>query len=274
MSIGSSVLSTAMRNQRKRVFMNELRQICRQNDYAFFFDIDGTLATLQATPEAVSIPAPVITHLTLLTQNLSGALAFVSGRPLSQIDELTYPLRGAAAGIHGAEIRTLNGELIATRVDPQQLCEIDQQLSRDIEPMPGVRLEKKSIAFALHYRQAPTAQQALHELANTIVKRYPDFKVQAGKCVWEIKPRACDKGKAISYLMQTSPFIGRIPVFIGDDMTDEAGFQYVNRQQGISIKIGCGESEATHRIDNVTQLYQWLDQLANNNINLDTMRSV
>ncbi|PIJ46170.1 trehalose-phosphatase [Tatumella sp. OPLPL6] len=254
--------------------MNESRQQCRQNDYAFFFDIDGTLASLQATPEAVSIPVSVITDLKQLTQQLGGAVAFVSGRPLSQIDALTQPLRGAAAGIHGAEIRAFNGELTTTDTDAQQLGEIEQQLSREIASLPGVRLEKKGIAFALHYRQVPSAQQVLQRLADDIVKRYPDFKVQAGKCVWEIKPRACDKGKAIDFLMQTPPFKGRIPVFLGDDVTDEAGFQSVNRQQGISIKIGSGESEATQRINDVTALYQWLGKLANNNVNLDNMRSV
>lgn len=254
--------------------MNEPRQLCRQHDYAFFFDIDGTLASLQATPEAVSIPASVMTDLKQLTQEVGGAVAFVSGRPLSQIDTLTHPLQGAAAGIHGAEIRTFNAELTTTHVDAQQLGEIEQQLSREIASLSGVRLEKKGIAFALHYRQAPTAQQVLQRLADAIVERYPDFKVQAGKCVWEIKPRACDKGKAIHFLMQTPPFTNRIPVFVGDDVTDEAGFQYVNRQQGISIKIGRGESEATHRMNNVTALYQWLHDLANNNVNLDEMRSV
>ena len=254
--------------------MNESRQLCRQNDYAFFFDIDGTLAPLQATPEAVSIPASVVTDLKQLTQQLGGAVAFVSGRPLIQIDALTQPLYGAAAGIHGAEIRTLNGELTTTHVDAQQLGEIEQQLSREIASLSGVRLEKKGIAFALHYRQTPSAQKVLQQLADDIVERYPDFKVQAGKCVWEIKPRACDKGKAIDFLMQTPPFKGRIPVFLGDDATDEAGFQYVNRQHGISIKIGNGESEATQRINDVAALYQWLGKLANNNVNLDKMRSV
>lgn len=254
--------------------MNELRQRCRQNHYAFFFDIDGTLADLQATPEAVSIPSSAVADLEQLTQQSGGAIAFVSGRPLSQIDALTYPLHGAAAGIHGAEIRTLNGELTITHVDAQQLGEIEQYLSREITSLAGVRLEEKGIAFALHYRQAPNAQAALQQLAKHIVERYPDFKVQAGKCVWEIKPRACDKGKAINFLMQTPPFKGRIPVFLGDDVTDEAGFQYVNQQHGISIKIGSGESEAIHRLPNVIALHQWLDDLANNNIDLDKMRSV
>jgi len=254
--------------------MNEPRQLCRHNDYAFFFDIDGTLATLQATPEAVSIPASVLTNLKQLAQPSEGAVAFVSGRPLSQIDALIHPLRAAAAGIHGAEIRTFSGETTKTRVDSQQLDEIEQQLSQQIASLPDVRLEKKGIAFALHYRQAPTAQQVLQQLADDIVERYPAFKVQAGKCVWEIKPRACDKGKAIDFLMQTPPFRDRIPVFIGDDVTDEVGFEYVNRQHGVSIKIGDGKSEATQRIKDVAALYQWLEELVNNNINLDKMRSV
>ncbi|WP_241622667.1 trehalose-phosphatase [Rosenbergiella australiborealis] len=246
----------------------------QQTDYAFFFDIDGTLAPLQDMPNAVQIPATVIEQLIDLSKLSDGAVAFVSGRPLNQIDHLTQPLRGAAAGTHGAEIRTLDGQHLGASADTQQLRAIEQQLALHTDSMDGVWIEKKGVAFAVHYRQAPTAQQVLHQIVQRIVDGYPAFTVQAGKCVWEIKPRGYDKGKAINYLMMTPPFIGRIPVFIGDDVTDEAGFHIVNQQQGISIKIGAGDSEATHRFAEVEQLYRWIGNLLNNKITLQTMRSV
>ena len=254
--------------------MNEIRQQCRPDSYAFFFDIDGTLAKLQATPEAVIIPESVIQQLSVLCQQVKGALAFVSGRPITQIDQLTAPLQVPAAGVHGAEIRSLAGDIIRVEVDSQQLEAIEQQLVQKVTAIPGVRIEKKALAFALHYRQAPAAEQPLQTLANTVIKDYPDFTLQAGKCVWEIKPRGCDKGHAIAHLMQTAPFSGRIPVFIGDDITDESGFQFVNQQQGISIKVGEGESVATQRLDDVEQVYQWLDDLTHSTLNLSAMRSL
>ena len=254
--------------------MNEPRQTRQPTDYAFFFDIDGTLAPFQTVPQDVSIPSHVIGQLGILRDRLGGALAFVSGRPLEQIDALTRPLQGGAAGIHGAEIRTLDGKVTRASIDTQQLSQIEQMLAEQTRAFKGVLIEKKSMAFALHYRQAPDAQRPLQALANTVVERYPDFKVQAGKCVWEIKPRSCDKGKAIRFLMESAPFFGRVPVFLGDDITDEAGFRYVNQQQGVSIKIGEGESEAIHRIAGVTQVYEWLDDLINYKINIDSLRSV
>ncbi len=232
-----------------------------QKPYAFFFDIDGTLAGLQSTPDAVSIPTEVIAQLVSLSHSQKGALAVVSGRPLTQIDKLIAPLVCAAAGIHGAEVRDAQGIYHQVDVDPQQLKEIATQLTDATEKLPGVLLEKKALAFALHFRQAPEFEQTLHQLASEIVRDYPTFTLQPGKCVWEIKPQQCDKGAAIDFLMKNEPFQGRTPIFVGDDVTDESGFRVVNQRHGISIKIGTGVTEARYRLAGVTQLYQWLQNI-------------
>ncbi|MDR8470956.1 trehalose-phosphatase, partial [Acinetobacter baumannii] len=78
---------------------------------------------------------------------------------------------------------------------------------------------------------------AVLELAQRIVQRYPLLALQLGKCVVEIKPRGVNKGEAITAFMQEAPFAGREPVFVGDDLTDEAGFSVVNQLQGMSVKV-------------------------------------
>lgn len=231
------------------------------NHYAFFFDIDGTLAELQATPEAVSIPPAVITNLEQLAKANHGALAVVSGRPLEQIDSLLAPLQGAAAGIHGAQLRTAQGQHSQLNMAAGVLAEIAQQLESATDHWPGVLIEKKPVAFALHYRQAPEYQQQLFALATQLCQTYPEFTLQPGKCVWEIKPRACNKGVAIQQLMSHPPFQGRVPLFVADDVTDEAGFHWVNQQQGVSIKVGSGQTAAQFRLQSVAQLHQWLEEI-------------
>ncbi len=140
--------------------------------------------------------------------------------------------------------------------------EIATELTSALQGLPGCELESKEMAFALHYRQAPQQQSAVLELAQRIVQRYPLLALQLGKCVVEIKPRGVNKGEAISAFMQEAPFAGREPVFVGDDLTDEAGFSVVNQLQGMSVKVGAGETQAHWRLADAAAVRTWLQHLA------------
>ncbi|MEO6927754.1 MAG: trehalose-phosphatase, partial [Casimicrobiaceae bacterium] len=85
------------------------------------------------------------------------------------------------------------------------------------------------------------------------------FHLQAGKRLLEIRPEGRDKGTAIRDFMKESPFRGRVPVFIGDDRTDEHGFAVVRSLKGIAIKVGDGPTIANHRLDDVAAVRRWLD---------------
>lgn len=228
--------------------------------YAFFFDVDGTLAAIQSRPEAVFIPEQVIAQLQQLSALSQGALALVSGRPIEQLDALAAPWSGPAAGVHGAERRDAEGNLqrISLPVEVEQ--SLRTELQDAMASWPGTQLEVKGMAFALHYRQAMQHEQDVMRLAEQSVKRFPGLALQPGKCVVEIKPAGIDKGAAISDFMQQPPFAGRTPVFIGDDLTDEKGFLAVNARQGVSIKVGEGSTQAHYRLHDVDAVYGWLER--------------
>jgi len=228
--------------------------------YAFFFDVDGTLAAIQSRPEAVFIPEQVIAQLQQLSALSQGALALVSGRPIEQLDALAAPWYGPAAGVHGAERRDAEGNLqrISLPVEVEQ--SLRAELQDAMASWPGTQLEVKGMAFALHYRQAMQHEQDVMRLAEQSVKRFPGLALQPGKCVVEIKPAGIDKGAAISDFMEQPPFAGRTPVFIGDDLTDEKGFLAVNARQGVSIKVGEGSTQAHYRLHDVDAVYGWLER--------------
>ncbi|PKE28598.1 trehalose-phosphatase [Rahnella sp. AA] len=229
--------------------------------YAFFFDVDGTLAEICDEPEGVTIPAAVRDNLYALFTASSGALALISGRPVEQLDLLVAPLTLPAAGVHGAEMRDGAGNFHRVTLPPHIVRQVEQTLSAGMSVLPGTLLETKGMAFALHYRQAMLHQQQVLELAERVVTTFPELVLQPGKCVIEIKPRGKDKGVAIYDFMQQVPFAGRLPIFIGDDLTDEKGFEVVNALQGISVKVGEGSSLAHYRVGRVSDVYQWLNAL-------------
>lgn len=231
------------------------------HQYAFFFDVDGTLAEIRQNPDAVSIPPDVIANLQRLSQICDGAVALVSGRPVTQLDQLAAPLKLPLAGVHGAELRDANGSLHRVELADDIAQPLQQMLEATMSTLPGTLLEAKGMAFALHYRQAMAHQQRVLELAEAAVARFPALTLQPGKCVVEIKPHGTDKGAAIQTFMQQPPFAGRIPVFVGDDLTDEKGFLAVNALAGVSIKVGEGAGHASYRLDQVADVYGWLEKI-------------
>lgn len=230
--------------------------------YAFFFDVDGTLAEIQPRPELVFIPPSTLAALERL--HAGGIpVAVISGRPLAQLDALLAPLQLPAAGVHGAERRDATGELRNLALDNQALARIQRELQQACSEHPGLHLENKSVAFALHFRQAPELEEVARTLAEDFAQRYAEvLTLQPGKCVFELA-RGASKGEVIRAFMQEPPFAGCIPVFLGDDLTDEAGFAAVNALGGRSIKVGDGPSEARERVASVAAVGSWIEALLN-----------
>jgi len=230
---------------------------------ALFLDIDGTLLDLAAHPAAVTVD-PELAHLLGALYHLTaGAIALISGRMVANADLLFAPLRFCVAGQHGAERRDFAGRMHLHTPPLHELARAARRLRKLAAEHPGLVLEEKGMNIALHFRGAPSLEAELATfLAQMVSELGPDFELQAGKMVLEIKPTGKDKGTAIEEFMQEHPFRGRTPIFIGDDLTDEYGFALVNRLGGHSIKVGPGASVARWRLADAAAVRDWLDRLA------------
>jgi trehalose 6-phosphate phosphatase len=208
--------------------------------WAVFLDIDGTLIDLADTPEGIVVPPDLGAHLEALSKRLDGALALVTGRALVYADGLFAPLTLPIAGLHGAERRRPDGTIDSVDSGPG-FATLKRSLERVAADWQGVIIEDKGGAVAAHYRQAPEHQAALEAvMASALEEAGPDYALQRGKMVIEIRPARASKGAAIRAFLSEAPFAGRKPLTIGDDLTDEAMFKVANELGGLSIRIGEG----------------------------------
>ncbi|WP_313081934.1 trehalose-phosphatase [Pulveribacter sp.] len=224
--------------------------------HALFLDFDGTLADLAPQPDAVRLAPGLAQDLRTLHHVLGGALAIVTGRTLADMDRFLGTLDLPLACEHGAQLRlsTADGPAVPTLPLSALLHTLDGLAARH----PGVLVERKSAGVALHYRQAPHLQQLCHDTMAQAVAELPGAELLAGKCVYEIKPAGAGKGRAIARLMQQPPFAGRVPLFVGDDVTDEDGFAAVQALGGTGLKVGAGETAARTRIPSPAAVRDWL----------------
>ena len=229
-------------------------------DWALFLDVDGTLLDFAETPEQVSVPSGVPDLLRALHDFLGGALALVSGRPIATLDRLFAPLRLPAAGQHGAELRaTALGEIVRTP-PPSHLAEVSAGLRRFAATHPGILVEDKNASVAVHYRRAPQFRDELEAFTRAaIATNNEHMEILEAVMAFDVKLRSVDKGRAVAWFMNRPPFTGRVPVFIGDDHTDEYGFAEVAERAGYAIQVGTSRPRVTPwHIATPADLRQWL----------------
>ncbi len=208
---------------------------------ALFLDVDGTLLDLAASPTAVVVPRGLVECIADIERALGGALALVSGRTLANLDQLFLPLRLRASGVQRAEIRydPLMPVIVdtAAAVLPARLW---RSLNASLVDFPGAFAEDKRFSFAVHYRAAPNCGAALREVLEQLVATEGNDEVEIidAHLAFEIKGRGFDKGSAINRFLARAPFAGRVPIFIGDDGTDEAGFAAVVQRHGAAYSVG------------------------------------
>ena len=227
---------------------------------ALFLDFDGTLVDIAARPEQVVVTSALRELLASLQQALAGAVGIISGRPIGDLDRLLQPLRFVAAGEHGAEIRYWqDGQIRRESTLPEDTARAIQELASRLQ---GTQAELKQASASLHYRQAPQHESAVVDGMRSLEQQLDGYALILGKMVAELKPERVDKGIAIRDLCSREPFAGRRPVFIGDDVTDEAGFATVNSLDGVSIRVGeLTGSNANYSIADATELRDWLTRM-------------
>lgn len=234
-----------------------LETLIGQGPVALFLDFDGTLVELAPGPDAIDPPDRLGQRLAALADRLEGRCALVSGRSIADIEKHIGPLRVAGAGSHGSDMRLGNGKAIGEGAQSLP-SEIEKRL-RSFAAENALDYEAKPHGGALHYRSNPAAGPDAHAFAESLAQRH-GWTAQGGKCVVEIVSPDASKGAAVRAFMQEAPFAGARPFFVGDDLTDEAGFAACEDLGGAGIIVGEREGTcAQYRLEDVKSVHEWLD---------------
>lgn len=226
-------------------------------DTSLFFDFDGTLVDLAATPDGVVVDHFLIERLDRLAECLPGRVAIVSGRSIAQLDALLgdAAYRFAIAGSHGAERRTPeDGHILPER--PTALEDAGAEMSA-FALLNGLVFEAKSLGVALHFRARPTFESDALAFAQHLAHEH-GLTLQQGKMMVELRAPG-DKGEGLRALMERPAMAGTLPLFFGDDVTDEDGFEAARALGGAGVLIGDPRpTAATYRLNDVAALRDWI----------------
>jgi len=228
------------------------------NSTSLLLDLDGTIAPLELTPQAVGPDKARRRLLDALLARLNGRLAVVSGRGLADLDRVLEGRIRALGAVHGLARRTSDGRVFTTpgaELMREALADISAFAAAD----PGLLVEDKGPAVSLHYRRHAAVAPACRDLVRRLGSRL-GLTVQEGDMVIEIRTPGPDKGDAIAAFMAEAPFAGYAPVFLGDDLTDEDGFRVVRRLGGYGVVIGGRRpTDANYALPGVAEARAWLN---------------
>ncbi len=223
-----------------------------------FLDLDGTLAPIAQRPDDVG-PQPARTALLRRTQTALGyRLAVVSGRSLAEVDRILENAVASVAGLHGLERRSPDGR-VATP-PPAPGLEAARHSAHAFARENDLLLEDKGLSIALHYRLAPDRRDTVEAFARRAAAEHR-LTLQAGKMVFELRTPGADKGDVVHTFMTEPPFRGGVPLFIGDDLTDEHGFEAAHALGGYGILVGpARDTRAAFRLETVDAVLGWIEQ--------------
>lgn len=228
------------------------------HDATLFLDLDGTLFELVDSPADVRADHRTQALIGQLLQHMDGRVAVVSGRSLAQIDDMLGDAAGRLwiSGSHGSEHRW--DGVIQGPSRPDVLDDVAARCRTFARDRPGVLVEEKSLGVALHYRTAPDAGASALSLARKLTGLH-DLYLQHGKSMVEMRVGSANKGNAIHAMMAHPRLAGTTPVFAGDDVTDEPGFEAVLELGGHAILVGEPRPTlATFGLRSPVELREWL----------------
>ncbi len=228
-----------------------------RSDCALFLDFDGTLVDLQDDPARVRVDQDLCSVLAGAQRLLGGAVALVSGRAIAQLDTLFAPERPPAAGIHGLERRTADG-MLQKAANTQAMRRAAWKLRDKFASDRRIRVEDKGAALAVHFRGHADVAGVIRAAAESMLKSLGDgYRLIAGSDVFELLPAGASKGTAVHAFMAEPPFVGRIPVFVGDDLTDIDGFRAALELGGYAVAVG-NRVDAGYRLSGPSAVRDWL----------------
>lgn len=207
---------------------------------ALFLDYDGTLTPIVQRPENAVLGEPTRILLRALARRFP--LAVVSGRDLADVRARVGVARVYCAGSHGFEIEgpRVRHQHPLAKAAVAPLRAAAEEIARDTARIPGVQLEPKRFALAVHYRRAAEKDvAAVRAAVERARRRHPKLRLAGGKKVFELLPALdWDKGRAVLWLLRALRLDRDdvLPLYIGDDLTDEDAFHAL-AQRGIGIAV-------------------------------------
>ncbi len=206
---------------------------------ALLLDLDGTIIDIASRPDAVVVPDGLVATLVSLRDALRGALAVLTGRRLVEVDQLTAGVVRVVAAEHGALMRWPDGMVTDSA---QALAHRDEWLGELVAAAgrwPGVLIEAKTHSLVAHYRQAPQHEAKVVGLMECLAASDVEGAeiLRARKAI-ELRPRGVSKGSALRRLAAVAPFRDRQPVFVGDDITDQAAIVAADELGGVGLHVG------------------------------------
>ncbi len=203
-------------------------------------DFDGTLAPIADRPDQVQLSRQTREALRSLSTRHDVSVAIVSGRELCDVRQIVAIESLAYSGNHGLEIEgpklSYASPLAAAMCD--DVARMADALSVRLAHLDQLLVENKRLSLSVHYRLVPAqAWPEVLSAVETVVQDYESFRVLPGAMVWEIRPRvSANKGTAALWLRKHQSGEKGLPIFIGDDVTDEDAFRAF--PDGITIKVG------------------------------------
>jgi trehalose 6-phosphate phosphatase len=224
---------------------------------SLFTDLDGTLAPIEQRPTLVGPDAARRRLLDDVAEALGGRLGVISGRTLADLDRILERRIAPIAAVHGLVRRSADGRVFQMPPYPG-LARARDPLTAFAEADPGLLLEDKVQALALHYRRSPSATEAVLDLARRLAETC-GLTIQRGDMVVELRGPGPNKGDALRAFMIEPPFAGATPVFLGDDFTDEDAFTAAQNLGGWGVIVGPRRpTNAVYALDDVGAARAWL----------------
>lgn len=251
----------------------QIAETLRSGSPVAFLDYDGTLSPIVNDPAAAVMPGEVrraVEHLAAVVP-----VAIVSGRDLRDVRERANVGGVFVAGSHGFEIVGPANDPIETghsREFAAYLPVLDAAevaLRQRLETAAGVIVERKRFAIAIHFRMAdPAAIPDIEAVVEMARRQSPTLRTSRGKKVFELRPDVeWDKGAALEVLLGVPEIAtpDAVPLYIGDDLTDEDGFRAVHARNGIAIAVRGEEDRLTladYGLDDVSQVGRFIGFVA------------
>ncbi|MBI3333151.1 MAG: trehalose-phosphatase [Candidatus Omnitrophica bacterium] len=249
------------------------REVSQAGGLLLFLDYDGTLAPLADHPSQVHLPMKTKRILELLASQPGIRVALISGRRLTDLKKKVDLPGLCYIGNHGLELQgdRLRHVNPAARACRPILGEIARRLRRALQPIRGAWVENKGLTLTVHYRSASAADAVLvkngfyEALQPFLVKR--QVRVTTGKRIFEVRPPVrWNKGTMVHWLMArhrvTSNAKEILPIYIGDDETDEEAFEAL-LGHGITVVVGSYTllSRARYRLESLAEVQRLLQRL-------------